>query len=79
MKTTEKIVLTLLEQRIIQDLRINPNEALEGEERRKANLLVGAADWALSRDRITVTVLPTMGQVVNNLFSQSASSLTTAS
>jgi hypothetical protein len=33
-----KVILTLLEQRIIQDRRINPNEALDGEERRKANL-----------------------------------------
>ena|SRR5688572_30393328 len=31
----EKVIVTLLEQRIIQDRRVNPNEALEGQERRK--------------------------------------------
>ena len=33
-----KVVLTLLEQRIIQDRRVNPNDAVDGEERRKASL-----------------------------------------
>jgi hypothetical protein len=33
-----KVVLTLLEQRIIQDRRVNPNEAPDGRERRKATL-----------------------------------------
>ena len=33
----ERVVLTLLEQRIIQERRVNPNEALEGQERRKAS------------------------------------------
>jgi hypothetical protein len=33
-----KVVLTLLEQRIIQDRRVNPNDAVDGEERRKATL-----------------------------------------
>ena len=33
----ENVVLTLLEQRIIQERRVNPNEALDGQERRKAS------------------------------------------
>ena len=33
-----KVVLTLLEQRIIQDRRVNPNDVVDGEERRKASL-----------------------------------------
>jgi hypothetical protein len=31
----EKVIVTLLEQRIVQDRRVSPNEALEGQERRK--------------------------------------------
>ena len=31
----EKVIVTLLDQRIVQDRRVNPNEALEGQERRK--------------------------------------------
>jgi len=31
-----KVVLTLLEQRIIQDRRVNPDEAPDGQERRKS-------------------------------------------
>jgi hypothetical protein len=33
-----KVVLTLLEQRIIQDRRVNPNDVVDGEERRKVSL-----------------------------------------
>jgi hypothetical protein len=33
-----KVVLTLLEQRIIQERRVNPSEALDGQERRKASV-----------------------------------------
>ena len=32
---TEKVIVTLLEQGIVLDRRVNPNEALEGQERRK--------------------------------------------
>ena len=31
----EKVIVTLVEQRIVQDRRVNSNEALEGQERRK--------------------------------------------
>ena len=34
-ENTEKVIVTLLEQGILQDRRVNPNEALERPERRK--------------------------------------------
>ena len=34
-ENTEKVIVTLLEQGILQDRRVNPNEALERQERRK--------------------------------------------
>ena len=35
----EKVIVTLLEQRIVQDRRVNPNEALEGARTQEAGEL----------------------------------------